>query len=208
MVVTAFSSTQNGTWVRFDSQSCRIWRSFRTFVLEEPYESWLYKDYMCHDTYCSGWQSFVHTMRNGLKLNQPPILWYWCLYVYWYGSNTVYAYMKMGHSKYNKIFKYMVLIQVFPWIQGLLNITYIFLSATVPLNGQSIEDTPIERTQILGSKYILYHECMWCSLSLEDTSLIRTILLVSWLGSDYCFRVRYIQPGRTSEIGHIQTFKF
>ncbi len=38
------------------------------------------------------------------------------------------------------------------------------------LKGHSRKDTPLQRMQIFGSKYC---ECMWCSLSPKDTSLIR-----------------------------------
>ena len=41
-------------------------------------------------------------------------------------------------------------------------------------SGHSLkDDTPLERTQVFGNKY---HECMWCSLSPKDTSLVRTEL--------------------------------
>ncbi len=39
--------------------------------------------------------------------------------------------------------------------------------------GPSVKRHSLERTQVFGSKYC---ECMWCSLSPKDTSLIRNFL--------------------------------
>ncbi len=47
------------------------------------------------------------------------------------------------------------------------------LYSSPSLKGHSREDTPLERTQFLGSKYSEY---MWCSPLIKDTSLIRTEL--------------------------------
>ncbi len=61
-------------------------------------------------------------------------------------------------------------------------------------SGPSLKDIPIERTQILGSRY---YECMWCSLSSEDTSLTGQNCLaegVSLLEGDYCILVSTIDP--------------